>query len=200
MKLFFSPLSPFARKVRIVAFEKTLAKELELFKSERRNRPTELGPINPLLKVPTLIDKNGNSLFDSPVICEYLDSLTSEPVLFPKEGMSRWGALRQQALGDGGMDDAVKLAYEAGRSSGSRSPYWLGRWRQAVVCTLNALESEATSLSDKLTIGPIAIGCFLGFLDQSRIVGDWRGYRENLAMWFEEFRQRPSMQETEYKE
>lgn len=200
MKLFFSPLSPFARKVRIVAFEKTLAKELELFKSERRNRPTELGPINPLLKVPTLIDKNGNSLFDSPVICEYLDSLTSEPVLFPKEGMNRWAALRQQALGDGGMDDAVKLAYEAGRPSGSRSPYWLGRWRQAVVCTLNALESEATSLSDKLTIGPIAIGCFLGFLDQSRVVGDWRGYRENLAVWFEEFRQRPSMQETEYKE
>ena len=200
MKLFFSPLSPFARKVRIVAFEKTLAKELELFKSERRNRPTELGPINPLLKVPTLIDKDGNSLFDSPVICEYLDSLTFEPVLFPKEGMSRWAALRQQALGDGGMDDAVKLAYEAGRPSGSRSPYWLGRWRQAVVCTLNALESEATSLSDKLTIGPIAIGCFLGFLDQSRVVGDWRGYRENLAVWFEEFRQRPSMQETEYKE
>ena len=200
MKLFFSPLSPFARKVRIVAFEKTLAKELELFKSERRNRPTELGPINPLLKVPTLIDNNGNSLFDSPVICEYLDSLTSEPVLFPKEGMNRWAALRQQALGDGGMDDAVKLAYEAGRPSGSRSPYWLGRWRQAVVCTLNALESEATSFSDKLTIGPIAIGCFLGFLDQSRVVGDWRGYRENLAVWFEEFRQRPSMQETEYKE
>ncbi|MBC26508.1 MAG: glutathione S-transferase [Rhodospirillaceae bacterium] len=199
MKLFFSPLSPFARKVRIVAFEKTLTKELELFKSERQNRPTELGPINPLLKVPTLVDNNGNSLFDSPVICEYLDSLTSKPVLFPKESMSRWAALRQQALGDGGMDDAVKLAYEAGRPSGSRSPYWLGRWRQAVESTLNALESEAPSFADRLTIGPIAIGCFLGFLDQSRIIGDWRGYRENLAMWFEEFRQRPSMQETEYK-
>ena len=199
MKLFFSPLSPFARKVRIVAFEKNLYREVEFFKSERHNRPTELGPINPLLKVPTLIDNNGNSLFDSPVICGYLDSLTSEPVLFPKNGMNRWTALRQQALGDGGMDDAVKLAYEAGRPSGNRSPYWLGRWRQAVESTLNTLESEAPFSTDKLTIGPIAIGCFLGFLDQSRIIGDWRGYRGNLAAWFEGFRQRPAMQETEYK-
>ena len=199
MKLFFSPLSPFARKTRIVAFEKNLANRIELFKSERQVREQELGPSNPLLKVPTLIDDNGNAVFDSPVICEYLDSLSPTPILFPKSGKERWIAMRQQALGDGGMDDAVKLAYEAGRPAGGRSPYWLGRWRQAVESTLNTLQVEVDSFADNITIGPIAVGCFLGFLDQSRVIGDWRGYREDLAGWFEEFCQRPSMQETVYK-
>ncbi|HAA92235.1 MAG TPA: glutathione S-transferase [Rhodospirillaceae bacterium] len=199
MRLFFSPLSPFVRKARIVAIEKGLADRVELFPSDRDKRPEELGPDNPLLKVPTLIDDDGEAVFDSPVICEYLDGLAPDPVLFPKEGMARWTALRQQALGDGGMDDAVKLAYEAARAPGARSPYWLGRWRQAVESALDTLEQEAESLAGNFTIGPIAVGCFLGFLDQSRVIGDWRGYRGDLAGWFDDFNQRPSMQETVYK-
>ena len=110
--------------------------------------------------------------------------------------MARWRTLRLQALGDGGMDDAVKLAYEAGRKPGGRSPYWLGRWRQSVEGALNALQQETDLLSDGLTVGSIAAACFLGFLDQSRVIGDWRGYRENLAIWYEEFAQRPSMEAT----
>ena len=199
MKLFYSAASPFVRKARIVSIEKGIDDQIELFTSERGKRLDELGPDNPILKVPTLIDDVGEAWFDSPVICEYLDPLVPEPKLFPKDGMTRWQALRIQAIGDGGMDDAVKLAYEAARKPGGRSPYWLGRWRQAVDGALNTLNTEAISLSERLSIGPIAVGCFLGFLDQSRVVGDWRAYREDLALWYEDFAARPSMQETALK-
>ena len=199
MKLFYSAASPFVRKVRVVAIEKGIDDQIELFTSERDKRLHELGPDNPILKVPTLFDDDGEAWFDSPVICEYLDSLVPEPTLFPKDGTARWQALRMQAIGDGGMDDAVKLAYEAARKSGGRSPYWLGRWRQAVDGALNTLNTEAAALSEQLSIGPIAVGCFLGFLDQSRVIGDWRAYREDLALWHEDFAARLSMQETVLK-
>ena len=104
MKLFYSAASPFVRKARIVSIEKGIDDQIELFTSERGKRLDELGPDNPILKVPTLIDDVGEAWFDSPVICEYLDSLVPEPKLFPKDGMTRWQALRIQAIGDGGMD------------------------------------------------------------------------------------------------
>ena len=64
---------------------------------------------------------------------------------------------------------------------------------------LNTLNTEAATLSEQLSIGPIAVGCFLGFLDQSRVIGDWRAYREDLALWHEDFAARLSMQETVLK-
>jgi glutathione S-transferase len=199
MKLFFSANSPFVRKARVTAIEKGVIDQIELFVSDRAKRPTELAPYNPMLKVPTLIDDDGEPWFDSPVICEYLDTLSPAPVLFPKDGMARWTALRHQALADGGMDDAVRLVYEGQREPGNRSPYWLGRYRAAALGALDTLEAEAAGFKDDFHIGHIATGCLLGFLDRTKAVGDWRADRENLALWHEEFKQRPSMVETDYK-
>ncbi|MGY9106315.1 MAG: glutathione S-transferase N-terminal domain-containing protein [Alphaproteobacteria bacterium] len=75
MKLFYSPASPFVRKVRVVAIEKGLDDRIDLFASERDKRLAELSPVNPIMKVPTLIDDEGEAWFDSAVICDYLDSL-----------------------------------------------------------------------------------------------------------------------------
>lgn len=200
MKLFYSAQSPFARKARIVILEKGLSERVELCPSDRATRLTEIGDGNPIVKVPTLFDDDGECWFDSPVICEYLDSLSPEPRLFPEDGKARWKALRLQALGDGGMDDAVKLAYEGQRPAGARSPYWMDRWRHAVEGALGQLESEADDLAAGYTIGQIAVGCFLGFLDRRMTVGDWRAGREELQLWYEEFAARPSSTETPHPE
>ena len=102
MKLAFSPASPYVRKCMASAIARGIESQIELW-----TVPTvdpSLVPVNPLSKVPSLVTPEGQSLYDSPVICEYLDSVGAAPGLFPAPGPARWNALRQQALGDGIMD------------------------------------------------------------------------------------------------
>src|ERR1700728_4371064 len=114
MKLRHAPASPFVRKVMVAAHELGLVQRIELV-------PTTVTPVqandvlaaeNPLMKVPSLVTDDGQALFDSPVICEYLDSLTGGGKLFPAAGAARWTALRQQALGDGILDALILCRYE----------------------------------------------------------------------------------------
>src|SRR6516165_1283522 len=99
MKLRYTARSPFGRKVLVVAHEHGLVDRIELV-------PTSLSPVqgndtlaleNPLMKVPSLVTDDGQTLFDSPVICEYLDDMGTARKLFPAAGPARWLALRQQA-------------------------------------------------------------------------------------------------------
>src|SRR5258707_7369155 len=122
MKLRHTPRSPFVRKVLVLAHEHGLVDRIELV-------PTSLSPVqgndtlaleNPLMKVPSLVTDDGEVLFDSPVICEYLDDMAAGPKLFPAAGPARWAALRQQALGDGITDAVVLCAYETVRPADKR--------------------------------------------------------------------------------
>ncbi|MEK7820711.1 MAG: glutathione S-transferase N-terminal domain-containing protein, partial [Pseudomonadota bacterium] len=107
MKLRFSPTSPYVRKVCVVALETGLFARLDLAPTNVWAADTDIGRDNPLGKVPALATDGGEVLFDSPVICEYLDSLHDGAKLFPAAGGARWTALRRQALADGILDASV---------------------------------------------------------------------------------------------
>jgi glutathione S-transferase len=197
VKLRYSPRSPFARKVLVVAYEHGLANRIELV-------ATPLSPVagndelareNPLMKVPSLVTDDGEVLFDSPVICEYLDALAGGDKLFPPPGPGRWRALRQQALADGILDAIILCAYELSqRPADKRWPAWIeGQMRKAHQ-GLAAIERE--EMSGALTIGPIATGCMLGYLDLRFPDDGWRRRHPRLAAWYEAFQQRPSMAAT----
>jgi glutathione S-transferase len=198
MKSRYAARSPFVRKVMVVAHEHGLVDRIEIL-------PTAPSPVagnaelareNPLMKVPSLVTDDGQPLFDSRVICEYLDALGRGPKLFPADPAARWTALRQQALGDGTLDAIILCAYEnSARPEDKRWSGWTDGQMQKAHQGLAAAEGE--DLSDRLTIGPIAIACMLGYLDLRFPEDGWRRHHPRLAVWYEEFSQRPSLQATE---
>src|SRR5438270_14084188 len=165
MKLRHNPASPYVRKVMVVAHELGLADRIELLSTAVS--PVEsnatLAAENPLMKVPALVTDDGQVLFDSPVICEYLDTLGSGPKLFPADGPARWTALRQQALGDGVLDALILCRYEQTRPEDKRWTGWTDGQRTKADQGIAACEEE--DFSGARTIGHVAIACMLGYLD-----------------------------------
>jgi glutathione S-transferase len=196
MKLRHAAASPFVRKVMVVAHEHGLVDRIEIV-------PTSVSPVeandslaidNPLMKVPSLTTADGHVLFDSPVICEYLDSLASGRKLFPADGPARWAALRQQALGDGILDALILCRYEATRPEDKRWSGWTDGQRRKAHQGLAAAERE--DLLGPRTIGHVTIGCTLGYLDFRFPDDGWRQRHPKLAAWYKEVEQLPSMQVT----
>jgi len=197
MKLRFSPTSPYVRKVSVAAAELGLAGRIERVLTDTRDPKSGLPQDNPLGKVPALTIDDGEVLYDSPVICEYLDSLHQGPKLFPATGPARWRALRQQALCDGILDAAIlRMLESVRRPEALRWPDWIALQSGKVARALDRLEAEVAQLSGPLTIGQIAAGCTLGYLDFRFAKEDWRPAHPKLAAWYKDFAKRPSMQET----
>jgi glutathione S-transferase len=199
MKLRYSPASPYVRKVMITAYETGLEPRLERLSTTvvpvKENE--ELSRENPLVKVPTLVTDDGQVLFDSPVICEYLDSLHDGAKLFPPAGAARWKALRLQALGDGILDAALLARYEqAVRPQELQWRDWTDGQMRKIRHGLDSLEANIGELSGPLTIGIVAVACALGYLDFRFGSDNWRASRPKLAAWYEDFAQRPSMKAT----
>jgi glutathione S-transferase len=199
MKLYISPLSPFARKVRVLARETGLAARIEevpvTVSPVKAN--AEVGRANPLVKVPTLVLDDGTALFDSPVICEYLDTLHSGRKLFPPVGEARWTALKLQAVADGILEAGVLVRYETAlRPKELQWADWIAGQREKWHAGLDFLERSAAALAGEPTIGSIAAGCALGYLDFRYGSEDWRGSRPALARWYEAFAARESMRAT----
>lgn len=197
MKLYYAGASPFVRKVRVLAIETGLMDRLDI----ARVAMTPVGPDadlcadNPIGKIPTLVRDDGSTLYDSRVICEYLDGLHDGVRMFPQSGEARWTALRRQAMADGICDAAVGTRYETFlRPENFRWQEWVDAQMQKVRRSLDALEGE--SLADTLDIGTIAIACALGYLDFRFSDEGWRESRPGLAAWYETFAARPSMGET----
>jgi glutathione S-transferase len=198
MKLRYSPASPYVRKVMIVAHEGSLADHIE--KVTTAVLPVkandELKAENPLVKVPSLTTDDGEILYDSPVICEYLDGLHKATKMFPAAGPARWTALRRQALGDGMLDAAILTRYETGvRPKELQWAEWIEGQMRKVRGGLDALERER--LDGPFDIGTLTIACVLGYLDFRFATEEWRKTRPNLAGWFAEIARRPSMKATE---
>jgi glutathione S-transferase len=198
MQLHYNVASPFVRKVMAVAIETGLTDRIEPVKSV----PSPVAPVaelnadNPLGKVPCLVTNDGVALYDSRVICEYLDSLHHGPKMFPPSGAARWTALRRQALGDGIMDAAVLTRYETfTRPEEARWDAWIDSQKQKFRRGLDALEAESTSL-DVVDVGTLAIACALGYLDFRFADENWRARRPRVAAWFEQFAKRPSIATT----
>ena len=196
MKLRHSAGSPFVRKVMVLAHEHGLVDRIELV-------PTAVSPIqandtlapeNPLMKVPSLVTDDGEVLFDSPVICEYLDTMATGRKLFPAAGPARWAALRQQALGDGILDALILCRYESVRPEDKRWSGWTGGQMRKAHQGLAAVERE--DLSGPRTIGHIAVGCMLGYLDFRFPDDGWRQRHPKLASWYQDFAELAGMKAT----
>jgi glutathione S-transferase len=200
MKLLWSSRSPFARKVMVAAHEVGVAGRIH---TERvvvsANKPNpDVMAINPLNKIPTLVLDGGTVLYDSRVICEYLDTLGGQPKLFPLAGQARWSALRRQALGDGLMDTIVLRLGEQNRPKEAQSESHLASCRLKIASALDRLEAESVGPAAAPDIGHIAVACALGHLDFRFAADDWRAGRPALSAWCAEFVRRPSMRVTEY--
>jgi glutathione S-transferase len=199
MKLHHNVASPYVRKVMAVAIETGLDDWLEpVSHMVTPIRPdARLVADNPLGKIPCLVTDDGGALYDSRVICEYLDGLHGGPKMFPPAGPARWTALRRQAEGDGILDAAVLTRYETFlRPEERRWPEWIEGQKQKFRRALDALEAEAAAFEGTVDIGTIAIGCALGYLDFRFGDEGWRATRPGLAAWFECFVERPSMART----
>jgi glutathione S-transferase len=197
MKLHWSPRSPFVRKVMIVAHERGIADRLDRVRTvaAMTSPHAELMKDNPLSKIPTLVLDDGTALYDSPVICEYLDALDGKPQLFPTERAARLIALRRQALGDGFLDLLVLARNE--RLRPQPSEVHLASAAARTTAVLESLEDEADALAASgFTIGHIAIGCALAYLDFRFAEQDWRKHHARLAAWHTGFTTRPSVQAT----
>ena len=120
--------------------------------------PPALHEANPLGKVPALVLANGDTLFDSPLICEYLDSTLEGETMIPLAHPERWPVLRFQALADGIMDAAVAIIMERGRKDSEQSEIWLGRWHRAIDRSLQILDDEVTKLDGPVDLSHIAVG------------------------------------------
>ena len=200
MKLRYSPTSPYVRKVMVVALETGVAEHIERIPTAvAPTKPNEeVARENPLVKVPALTTDDGLVLYDSPVICEYLDTLHDGTKLFPPSGKARWLALRQQALGDGILDAAILGRYEILRPKEYQWQDWLDAQMRKVRGALGALEMEAEAgeLAGPLTIGQITIACALGYLDFRYQSEAWRTKHRRLAVWADEVANRKSIQLT----
>jgi glutathione S-transferase len=196
LKLYSNPASPFARKALIIARELSL--KLEVINTSARNN-MEFRRINPLGKIPALALEDGSVLFDSPVICEYLNHRGGGK-FFPgnniwRQNSGRWKALVLQALGDGIMEAALGLVYEERfREPEHRSAEILAYQAGSIATALDAL--ERVSFAKDPTIGEISVGCALGYLDFRRPELDWRAGRTKLAGWYERFSEYPSVKAT----
>jgi glutathione S-transferase len=194
MKLYHSPTSPYVRKVRICAIARRLEDRITLVPTNPNEDPPGLLADNPLSKVPTLVTDDGMALFDSPVICEYLDSLGAAPPMFPAPGAARWRALKFQAMGDGILDASVPRRSEMLKPREEGRDALIARWRAAVERTLDALERDLPPRG--MDIGSIAVACALGYLDFRFPQEPWRATRPRLAAWFEAFSQDPTVART----
>jgi glutathione S-transferase len=200
MKLYWSSRSPFVRKVMVAAHEVGIADRI---RTQRvvvapNNPNIEVMQDNPLGRIPTLVLDDGTSLYDSRVICEHFDTLHDGPKLFPASPDLRWKTLRRQALGDGLMEVSVLRLGEMNRPLEAQSEKHLAAFRLKAARSLDRLEAEAHGPSDALSIGDIAVGCALAYLDFRFSTDDWRAGRTNLTAWYADFARRPSVCATQF--
>ncbi len=195
MKIFYSATSPYVRKCLVAAHELGLRERIELVPSAPHpvNRDQTVVARNPLGKIPTLITDDGAILYDSRVVCEYLNEL-GRGQLLPVAGPARFLVLVEQSLADGMLDAAVLVRYEtAARPEQLRWRQWIDGQTEKVSSGLAEIERRATGFKERIDIGTISIGCSLGYLDLRMESLGWRGKYPAAAAWFEEFGARDSM-------
>jgi glutathione S-transferase len=191
MKLRYSTTSPFVRKVHVLAIEAGLIDRIELVKTVTTD--PDLARHNPLNKVPAVELDDGSVLYDSRVICEYLDAMAGGK-FFPPAGQARWTALRRQALADGMVDAAILRMTESRRPENLRSADWDKKQKLKVTQGLDALEAD--HLGPQLDIGTLMVAILLDYLDFRFKAEDWRVGHPKLAAWHKVFAERASLRKT----
>lgn len=201
MKLWWSSRSPYVRKVMIAVHELGLADRITLVPARVHlaRADTPVLADNPLGKIPTLVTEDGDVVFDSPVICEYLDGLAGGGRLFPREAGERLAALRRQALGDGLMDLMILWLVERAKPAERQWPDVLEACRVKFAAVADHLEREAAALaSAPFTIGHVSLAAALAYADFRFAGEDWRRGRPALADWAARTSERPSVRDTAF--
>jgi glutathione S-transferase len=182
-----SPLSPFARKVRMAISRLGLWDRIEMVKADPLDPDDMLRRDNPLGKIPTLITDDGKSVYDSRVILEYLDHVAGGGRLIPTTWPARVETLTLQAMGDGVMDACILIVYEGRhRPEALHHPPWLDYQRGKVVRGLTAFAKQPADPA-RFDVGTITAACMLGYLDLRKQV-DWRPEFPTLVGWLDQFR------------
>jgi glutathione S-transferase len=197
MELWYAPASPFSRKVRVAAHEVGELAALTLVETDPWTDP-RLRALNPLAKVPALVLEDGEVLWDSGLIVEWLAAFADRPDIVPPDGPRRWRALSLQVLADGACAAAERLYADERRRPDERSEGMLLRFEAALEASLDHLED--LPLVDRPGIGEISAAVLLAYLDFRWPARDWRSPRPELARWFERFAARPSMAATAYEQ
>ena len=184
MKLLVSPLSPYARKVRVLLREAGREGDVQeqMVSTTALATDATIPPHNPLGRIPVLIRDEGPAMVDSRVICRFLDA-RFQAGLYPDARL--WDVLTLEALAEGISDSALLMAYEVRlRPEDRQWPDWVEAQWAKIARTLDALERDwAGALGQPLDMGQVALACALGYLDLRQAARDWRGGRPRLAAW-----------------
>jgi len=183
-----SPASPFGRKVKLAAKLLGLWPDIQLVDADTTNPSDSLRQQNPLGKIPVLVLENGDYLYDSRVIVQYLQDIAGGEALIPQEREARFATLRLEALADGIQDAALLQVYEKRfRDPAMQDAKWLHYQAEKVARGMSYLEAHLPDDSNRL--GNVSVACALGYLDL-RFAGDWRKNYPKLVDWLARFEAR----------
>ena len=199
MRLRWSTRSPFVRKVMVCAHEMGLVDRLELVPTTvvMGEPHLDLMRTNPLGRIPTLETDDGQILYDSVVICEYLDTLHKGESFFPRDPERRWRVLSRHALASGMLETGVLWRNESIRPEPQRSAKFLSAFELKIRTAIPALERDVEVLSSTpIDISHVSVACALGYIDFRFPEFGWRKGHDRLTAWYETFLKRPSMQAT----
>ncbi|MDQ7015957.1 MAG: glutathione S-transferase N-terminal domain-containing protein [Gammaproteobacteria bacterium] len=193
LRLFCSSTSPYSRKVRLLIIEQGLQDQVEIvFVNPFEDNP-ELIALNPLGKIPTLLLENGETLFDSPLVCRYLDSLSPQSTLLAGAGWLHWQRQRWEALANGVVDESYNLVMERRRPTDQHSAEWIARWSSAIHSALAVMEARVGELKGEVTLAQLTVASALGYLDFRLPEALSAAECPQLLAWYERFKTRPSM-------
>lgn len=204
MQLFWTPASPFTRKVCVAARELGLWEQIEV-------RPTTwtldwgyatpkftpgLAEANPVARIPTLVTDDGIALGGSTLICQHLNEIAAPRTLVPASARARWRMWSIYAVADGILEAQIAMRAEMLRPEAVRSQSFLEKQRERIRRCLDTLERDSAHLCGPIDLAQITVGVALGYQDWREWLFDFRPNRPALAAWLAEFEKRPSMQAT----
>ena len=192
MQLLYSNNSPYARKVRVCAIELGLDDKVSLTETSTKDPRNGLRDVNPLGKIPVLVLDDGSALFDSPVICEFLNAHAGGRLL-PSD--DPWSVRTEVALADGAMDAAMAARLEKLRPIDEQSPSWIEKQLAVAGRALDAFDRMALK-TDRIDLGTIALACAIEWLRFRHPDIGWLEDRPSLASWHAQFAERPSLAST----
>lgn len=204
MKLFWTPASPFVRKVIVAAIELGLRDQIEIYPTywphEWGSRTIEFDrefvAANPVGRIPSLVTKDGIAISESNWICDYLESLSTTTKLIPPSGPARWRCIRLLSIADGALEAMIARRAEMLRTVSERSMNFVGKQRDRISRCLDNIEREVDTLEGELTLAQITVGIACGYMDFRYPEDNWSAGRPRLSAWTLTFARRPSMTQT----
>ncbi|MDB9863355.1 glutathione S-transferase N-terminal domain-containing protein [Litorivicinus sp.] len=189
MKLYCTLNSPFARKIRVLILELGAEEAVQVIEADPRDLSGPVCAANPLAKVPVLVTESGEPVIDSPVISEYLFDLSNTSAIATYDLHDKCVV----AMGDGIVDAGYAARIEKLRPAELQWPDWIETQFGKINRALDLLETDVSLLSEKTSLGAIALACAVEWIQFRHPEGRWLDERPKLAQWVEKFSHRPSM-------